>query len=131
MRQVYRAPPAFFYNPQRRPSVPRRRYTMRTLHPVILALALALAAGVPDGPAGLDAQAQGASFSPEDVFSYPFPADLTAASKAGRIAWTFNEQGRRNIFVAEAPDFDARRLTAYDADDGQELSSVALSASGD
>ena len=36
----------------------------------------------------------------------------------------------RNIFVAEGPAFSARALTHYDRDDGQELSSVAVSANG-
>lgn len=66
----------------------------------------------------------------EAVKSYPFPNELTAAATGSRIAWAFNEQGQRNIYVAEGPDFKARRLTNYTQDDGQELSSVALSANG-
>lgn len=65
------------------------------------------------------------------VFSYPYPTELTAASGTGRIAWAFNEQGRRNIWAAEAPAFAARQLTAYDRDDGQELTSVAMSPMGE
>ena len=38
------------------------------------------------------------------------------------------EQGKRNIYVAEAPDFKARRLTAYLEEDGQELSDLQFSA---
>jgi dipeptidyl aminopeptidase/acylaminoacyl peptidase len=38
------------------------------------------------------------------------------------------EQGRRNIYVAEAPHFKARRLTAYQEEDGQELSGLQFSA---
>ncbi|WP_298361007.1 prolyl oligopeptidase family serine peptidase [Runella sp.] len=64
------------------------------------------------------------------VKSYPFPNELTAAATGSRIAWAFNEQGQRNIYVAEGPDFSARRLTNYVQDDGQELSSVALSPDG-
>jgi dipeptidyl aminopeptidase/acylaminoacyl peptidase len=36
----------------------------------------------------------------------------------------------RNVFVAEAPAWKARRLTSYDKDDGQELTSLQLSADG-
>lgn len=104
---------------------------MRTRHAAILGLALVIVASPPQRAMSLEAQAPAPGYPAEDVFSYPFPADLTAAAKAGRIAWTFNEQGRRNIFVAEAPRFEARQLTSYDSDDGQELSSVALSPSGD
>ena len=46
--------------------------------------------------------------------SYPFPQNLTAAATGSRIAWTFNEAGRRNIYVAEGPTFQARKLTSYD-----------------
>src|SRR5437667_10943400 len=69
-------------------------------------------------------------FTVNQVRSYPFPNELTAAATGSRLAWAFNEQGRRNIFVAEGPTFAARQLTHYDRDDGQELSSVAVSANG-
>jgi dipeptidyl aminopeptidase/acylaminoacyl peptidase len=62
--------------------------------------------------------------------AYPFPQNLTAAATGARIAWTFNESGSRNIYVAEGPAFTARKLTSYDTDDGQELTSVSLSADG-
>ena len=71
-----------------------------------------------------------APFTLAQVRSYPFPTELTAAATGARVAWAFNEQGRRNIFVAEGPAFSARALTHYDRDDGQELSSVAVSANG-
>ena len=70
------------------------------------------------------------AFTLEQVRSYPFPNELTAASTGSRIAWAMNEQGIRNIWVAEAPEWEARRLTSYSADDGQELTSVTLSADG-
>ena len=50
----------------------------------------------------------------------------TRASKAGnRMAWTLDEQGKRNVWVAEGPDFKAGKLTNYTEDDGSELSSSA------
>jgi dipeptidyl aminopeptidase/acylaminoacyl peptidase len=66
----------------------------------------------------------------ESVRSYAFPQNLTAAATGSRVAWTINEQGRRNIYVAEGPTFTARKLTSYDLDDGQELTSLALSPDG-
>jgi dipeptidyl aminopeptidase/acylaminoacyl peptidase len=75
------------------------------------------------------AAAQG-GFTVEQVRSYPFPASLTAAATGTRIAWSLNERGLRNVYVAEGPDFAPRRLTAYEADDGQELSSLTLSRDG-
>lgn len=69
-------------------------------------------------------------FSIEAVKSYPFPNELTASSLGSRIAWAFNEQGKRNIYVAEGPAFQPRKLTPYNEDDGQELTSVSISADG-
>ncbi len=68
------------------------------------------------------------SFTLEQVLSAPFPSDLTAAKSIPRIAWVLDEKGKRNIYVAEAPDFKARRLTSYMEEDGQELSSLEFSA---
>lgn len=69
-------------------------------------------------------------FSLEAVMSYPFPAELTAAAQSSRIAWTFNELGRRNVYAAEGPNFAPRRLTNYMQDDGQEITGLTLSADG-
>lgn len=76
------------------------------------------------------AQRSTGAYTIEQIKSYPFPNELTAASTGSRIAWAFNERGQRNIWVAEGPDFKARRLTNYDVDDGQELTSVSISADG-
>jgi len=75
-------------------------------------------------------QAASNSFTLEQIKSYPFPNELTAAATGSRIAWAFNERGVRNVWVAGGPDFKARRLTNYNADDGQELTSLSLSADG-
>jgi dipeptidyl aminopeptidase/acylaminoacyl peptidase len=77
--------------------------------------------------AALPAQAQ---YTLEQVKSYPFPNELTAAATGSRIAWAMNEEGRRNVYVAEGPSWTARRLTSYTIDDGQEITSLALSADG-
>src|SRR6516162_4701636 len=69
-------------------------------------------------------------FTLKQVLSAPFPSELTAAKNLPRIAWVLDEQGKRNIYVAEAPDFKARRLTAYREEDGQELSELQFSDDG-
>ena len=69
-------------------------------------------------------------FTLEQIKSYPFPNELTASASGERIAWAFNERGKRNVWVAEGPDFKARRLTNYEMDDGQELTSLSISADG-
>ncbi len=73
---------------------------------------------------------QRSPFTLAQVRSYPFPTELQAAHSTNRIVWAFNEQGVRNLWVAEAPTFNARQLTRYTRDDGQELSSVRISPDG-
>ena len=69
-------------------------------------------------------------FTFEQLRGYPFPTELTAAATGSRIAWALDERGQRNVYVAEAPAWTPRRLTSYTRDDGQELTSVQLSADG-
>jgi dipeptidyl aminopeptidase/acylaminoacyl peptidase len=76
-----------------------------------------------------EAQAQ-QSFTLEQILSAPFPTWLVAAKTGNRIAWALDEQGKRNIWVAESPDFKARRLTSYLEDDGQEIYSLSFSEDG-
>ena len=66
------------------------------------------------------------SFTLEQIKSYPFPNELTASATGARIAWAFDERGLRNVWVAEGPEFKARRLTNYETDDGQELTSLSI-----
>jgi len=75
------------------------------------------------------ALAQG-SFTLEQVLSAPFPSNLIAAKTGNRIAWTLDQQGIRNIWVAEGPSFAARQLTKYSEQDGQELGSLRFSEDG-
>ncbi|MEM9407289.1 MAG: prolyl oligopeptidase family serine peptidase [Acidobacteriota bacterium] len=63
--------------------------------------------------------------------SAPFPSSLTAAPEDAGFAWVFNDRGVRNVWFAEAPDFEARRLTSFDADDGQELGSLTFTSDGE
>ena len=46
------------------------------------------------------------------------------------MAWTFNERGVRNVYAADAPGFEPRRITPYREDDGQELTQLAFSSDG-
>jgi dipeptidyl aminopeptidase/acylaminoacyl peptidase len=62
--------------------------------------------------------------------SYPFPTQLRAAAKGAKLAWALDQQGRRNVYVAEGPDFTPRQLTNYTEDDGQEITGLAISEDG-
>ena len=68
------------------------------------------------------------SITMESVASYPFVTELTAAQKGSSIAFTVNEKGKRNIYVAAGPAYTLRKLTSYNTDDGQEITGVTLSA---
>ncbi len=70
------------------------------------------------------------SFTLSSVKSYPFPTELTACPQGEKIAWAFGEEGRRNVYVAEGPQFQPRKLTNYTQDDGQEITSLSISADG-
>jgi len=69
-------------------------------------------------------------FTLRQVRSYPYPTELVAAPSSARVAWVFDEEGVRNVYGAEAPDWKARRLTAYAEDDGQELTQLRFSPDG-
>src|ERR1700742_891037 len=70
------------------------------------------------------------SFTLDAIKSYPFPTELVASSSGSRIAWAMDEQGKRNVYVAEGPDFKPRKITNYANDDGQEITSLQISNDG-
>lgn len=77
-------------------------------------------------PFGVSAQDTGyAAFK-----QYPFTNELTASAGTNRIAWAMNEDGKRNVYVAEGPAYTPHMLTHFNSDDGQEISSLILSDDG-
>lgn len=70
------------------------------------------------------------SFTLEGIMSFAFPAHLIVSPVGDRIAWVFNQEGQRNIWVAEGPDYTARMLTQYTKDDGQELGGLSFNFDG-
>src|SRR2546421_10654923 len=79
---------------------------------------------------GVAYQTSAQSFSLEQVTSSPFPSELTVSKRGDKIAWAFDAEGKRNIWIAEAPAFNARQLTHYNNDDGQELTDLLFSPNG-
>jgi dipeptidyl aminopeptidase/acylaminoacyl peptidase len=69
-------------------------------------------------------------FTVDQILGFPSPENLIASPAGSTIAWTFNERGVRNIYVAEAPAFEPRRVTPYREDDGQELTQLSFSDDG-
>jgi dipeptidyl aminopeptidase/acylaminoacyl peptidase len=93
---------------------------------------LLLGALIAVAPRPLSAQQghEGASepFTLQAVMSAPFATELVAAPDGRAVAWLGDEEGKRNVWVAEAPLWRARRLTRYLADDGQELTDLVWTA---
>jgi dipeptidyl aminopeptidase/acylaminoacyl peptidase len=87
-----------------------------------VALALLLSA--------LPAAAAARRFTTDDVLAFPFPTELVAAPVGQRVAWVLQERGVRNVWAAEGPAWAPRKLTAFDADDGQELTQLAFTPDG-
>ncbi|MEJ7913379.1 MAG: hypothetical protein WKF70_09510, partial [Chitinophagaceae bacterium] len=73
---------------------------------------------------------QAQSFTLEAIKAYPFPTELTASARGSKIAWSFDEQGRRNVYVAAGPAYSSRKLTNYQEDDAQEITSLSISNDG-
>lgn len=71
-----------------------------------------------------------ADFTLQQVMSSPFPTNLVAAEKAGRIAWVFSSKGTHNVWVADAPQFAARQVTHYSEDDGMPFAALKLTPDG-
>jgi dipeptidyl aminopeptidase/acylaminoacyl peptidase len=85
---------------------------------------------VATAPRLLSAQSAPQSFTLEQVLSSPFPTNLVAAEHTGRIAWVFAFKGARNVWVADAPNFEARQVTHYEGDDGMPIAALKLTPDG-
>jgi dipeptidyl aminopeptidase/acylaminoacyl peptidase len=70
-------------------------------------------------------------FSFEDMLSPPYPSEMVSAKNVDRIAWISVERGRRNVYTAAAPDFTPVKLTAWEEDDGHDLTSIRISDDGE
>ena len=73
---------------------------------------------------------QAQNFTFDAIKSHPFPTELIRSNKDNKIAWALDEKGIRNIYVAEGPIFEPRKLTSFSEDDGQELTSISISDDG-
>src|SRR5574341_55247 len=105
---------------------------MKIIRPLaLLCLVSLLAAGL---NLALDSSSssaqQNSGFTLRQALSSPFPSDLVAAPTGERIAWLFNAEGKRNVWVAEGPDFKARQLTQYNEDTGQEITGLEFTHDG-
>ena len=83
---------------------------MKSYRPLLLLpLAIALLVVV---TGRIDAQ----SFTLEQVMSSPFPSELIASKRGDKVAWAFDAEGKRNVWIAEAPAFAARARARWRSD---------------
>lgn len=75
-------------------------------------------------------QALPAQVTIENLLSVPFPTELKSSTDGKHIAWVFNNQGVRNVFVADAPLFAVRQVTANTTDNGIDITDIGFSADG-
>src|SRR3977135_1239106 len=99
--------------------MPIQRYVI-----LLILLSLPLAASSPQQNTAPRA------FTVDQILGFPSPEHLVSAHAGSTIAWTFNERGVRNVYVADAPGFEPRRITPYREDDGQELTQLSFSRDG-
>jgi dipeptidyl aminopeptidase/acylaminoacyl peptidase len=78
----------------------------------------------------LPCSAQAKQLTLEELLSAPFPEGLVASPSGGAVAWSYNEAGSRNVWVARAPDYKAQRVTSYTGDNGQEIGDLAFTPDG-
>ncbi|HET7222706.1 MAG TPA: prolyl oligopeptidase family serine peptidase [Rhodanobacteraceae bacterium] len=103
---------------------------MYRLHGFMLATLFVMGVALPPVPSAAAAPPQG-GFTLAQVLSYPFPLDLASARRGDRVAWVIDQNGMRNVWVAKAPDFQPRQVTRFTRDDGQEITQLTFSPSGD
>src|SRR6185437_5984593 len=104
------------------------RYAMYRLHAFVFAAFVAATGVLP--PAAIAAQSK-TGFALAQVLSYPFPLGLTSAEHGDRVAWVIDQNGVRNVWIANAPDFKPHQVTRFTQDDGQEITQLTFSPSGD
>jgi dipeptidyl aminopeptidase/acylaminoacyl peptidase len=103
----------------------------RRLQTLLLALALvSMLASLTFNHSTVASSSNANGFTLEQVLSSPFPSELIASSDGSKIAWVFDAQGKRNIWIAETPQFKGRQLTRYNKDDGQEITEITFSPDG-
>ncbi len=70
------------------------------------------------------------AFTIEDIMKAPFPSGLISCKSRDRVAWVFNIEGKRNIWIADGPEWKPRQITHYERDNGIEISHLSFSPDG-
>jgi dipeptidyl aminopeptidase/acylaminoacyl peptidase len=91
---------------------------------------LLLALGAWHGTAPCHARQAPQPFTMAQVLGYPFPSELVSLRSGNAFAWVSDARGVRNVWLAQGPDYHARRLTNYTGDVGQEITYLHFSHDG-
>ena len=75
------------------------------------------------------AEVRDEQFPVSAMLSAPFPTEIVADSNS--LAYVLNDRGARNIWYAAGPAFDARRVTAFEGDDGIGVSDLQFTPDGE
>src|SRR5690606_3699580 len=67
----------------------------------------------------------------KELLSYAHPSNLCSSPATGKLAWAFNKEGVRNIFISEDMGASYKALTKYSKDDGQQFSKLVFSPDGE
>jgi len=62
-------------------------------------------------------------FTIQQALSAPFPTELVGSHDGRSVAWVYDAEGARNVWIATAPSWKGRPLTHFTGDDGWEISS--------
>jgi len=65
------------------------------------------------------------NFTVEEILGSSFPTGLVCSDYGEYAAWVENHQGIRNIYISDGT--TSKKLTAYEEDDGQEISNLVFS----
>lgn len=75
------------------------------------------------------AEVRDEQFPVSAMLGAPFPTEIVAHSNS--LGYVINDRGVRNIWYATAPDFKARQVTAFAADDGIGVSDLEFTPDGE
>jgi hypothetical protein len=106
------------------------QFSLRVLNVCILLLCSSSLPCLSQTAAHSLSHSKSGGFTLEQVLSSPFPTNLVRAENTGRIAWIFSTKGERNVWVADAPNFEARQVTHYAGDDGMPIAALKLTPDG-
>ncbi|MGA1367902.1 MAG: hypothetical protein ACO394_05235, partial [Blastocatellia bacterium] len=112
------------------PAIWKRRSLTKAWIVLLPVLAWSIPWGETQGGRAIEGAQGDLQWSIEQVLRSPFPGEMVADRAGQRLAWVFNAEGKRNIWLAEEGGSRTRQLTRFDSDSGQEISSIQFSHDG-